>query len=489
MDLNKPQSLYEKLTEYADAGYLPMHMPGAKGKNNLVSLPDPYRIDITEIDGFDNMHHPESGEVLDLEMKRAARMFGADHTLLSVNGSTGAILAAISGAVPKRSKVLVARNCHISVQNAIILRELTPVWLYPEVLHKKAGIYGAYGDKSIRNALECEQDIAAVIITSPTYEGVVSDIRSIADICHAHGAKLIVDEAHGAHFPFSETLPESAVSQGADLVIQSLHKTLPALTSTALLHVNSERFAGQNGWEKVDYENVKRFSDIYQTSSPSYVLMASISGCLNLLEKRSGELFETYERNVRVLRKRLRNLKKIFLLSTDDWGKLVLIVDNASALHDYLLNEHQIQIEMTSLHYVILMTSIADSVADYERLAGALERYDFMRMQADNDAHSHKNEESVKSGALNFDVAQFMVECKSEIRCIPAEAFEAPCEEVALEAAVGRVAGEEICMYPPGISVVCPGEIITEESVALIQKACERLHVYGISEGKVKCLK
>ena len=229
--------ILEKLEEYSKAGYVPMHMPGGKRNTEYASTSE---LDITEIDGFDNMHNADG--IIKNASDRAAKLYGADKTLMLVNGSTAGILSAICGATKRKGKIIVARNCHVSVYNALIMAQLEPVYVIPEV----------------------DNDTEAVIITSPTYEGVVSEVREIASYLHEKGIPLIVDEAHGAHFEFSEEFPESAVKAGADIVINSIHKTLPALTQTALLHISGNY---------VDYDKVERFWNIYQTTSPSYILM------------------------------------------------------------------------------------------------------------------------------------------------------------------------------------------------------------------------
>jgi len=255
------EDLYSKLMAYGNSDVYPFHMPGHKRNKKFDEF---YKMDITEIEGFDNLHHPES-IILEAE-QRAAHLFGAEETFFLVNGSTSGILAAISSISKEGSTVLVARNSHKSVYHGIYLNNLKVTYLIPDVI-EEFDINGGIDPEEVRICMEHNKEIAGVIITSPTYDGVVSDIRKIADIVHEYGIPLIVDEAHGAHFPLWDEAPESAISCGADMVIHSLHKTLPSLTQTALLHVNGNI---------VDRDKIRRFLGIYQSSSPSYVLMASI---------------------------------------------------------------------------------------------------------------------------------------------------------------------------------------------------------------------
>ena len=262
--------LDQKLLRYSQSNCYPFHMPGHK--RAPLEFPNPYAIDITEIDGFDNLHYAQG--ILKDAQNRAAELYGAQETFYLINGSTAGILSAVSAALPRLGTMLMSRNSHRSVYHAAFLRELETVYLLPAAT--KFGISGSVSPAHVAQALEDLPQISAVFITSPTYDGVVSDIRTIAEIVHAYHLPLIVDEAHGAHFSFSETFPESALDCGADLVIHSLHKTLPSLTQTALLHVNSDR---------IDKTALRRFLSIYQSSSPSYLLMASIEQCMRFLKE------------------------------------------------------------------------------------------------------------------------------------------------------------------------------------------------------------
>ena len=255
-------NLYDRLLQYQSSEMYPFHMPGHKRRKD--DFANPFFIDITEIEGFDNLHHAEG--ILKDAQDRAAALYHSEETYFLVNGSTCGILAAVSACTARGGKILMARNCHKAAYHAAYLRGLDIEYLYPEK-EDIFGINGGIHEDIVEKALEEFQDIQAVMITSPTYDGVVSNVEKIAQIVHRKGIPLIVDEAHGAHFGFHEYFPKSSVEMGADLVIHSLHKTLPSLTQTALLHVNGNR---------VDRECLRKFLDIYQTSSPSYVFMAGM---------------------------------------------------------------------------------------------------------------------------------------------------------------------------------------------------------------------
>ena len=311
------ESLYRKLKEYGEGDTYPFHMPGHKRNMGGYGFEDPFSFDITEIDGFDNLHHAQG--ILREAQQRAARLYGARETFFLVNGSTAGILSAVSGCTSQGGKLLMARNCHKAVYHAAALKELDTVYLYPEK-EPEYGLTGGITPGQVEQALREDAGIEAVIITSPTYDGVVSDVRGIARAAHRFHVPLIVDEAHGAHFRFHPCFPVSAVDCGADVVIQSVHKTLPSLTQTALLHL-CDSFS--------DGERIRRYLSVYQTSSPSYVLMASIDRCMELLEedieasggKAPGSLFQTFFRHLQEFREEMQALKHLQLVGEEITGQ------------------------------------------------------------------------------------------------------------------------------------------------------------------------
>lgn len=459
------KDLLDRLNEYAAQDYVPMHMPGAKRNTELFAMPNPYGLDITEIDNFDNMHHADG--IIKAAFERCAHTFGAEESLYLVNGSSAGILAAICGATQKGDKVIVARNSHVSVYNAIYLNELEPIYVYPEYVDESAGICSGITAAQVENAFE--NGVRAIIITSPTYEGMVSDIGAIAAVAHKNGAVLIVDEAHGAHFNFDEAFPESAVKCGADLVVQSLHKTLPSFTQTAVLHMCGGI---------VDRKRVKMYWDMYQSTSPSYVLMAGIDRCVTILNESGKELFEVYVWRLKKLRGRLARLKNFRLLETDDISKLVIIADDGRKLYDILLQQYHIQLEMSSLKYVIAMTAVGDKEQYYERFAAAMEKIDKVW---NDDSQASDREIYSESGNLPAAglTALELPQAKSVLSIY--EAMNRESERVGLNIAEGRVAAEKVCFYPPGVPLVVPGEVISKEHIRIIKEGLRAgLEVLGI---------
>ncbi|MDO4478994.1 MAG: aminotransferase class V-fold PLP-dependent enzyme [Lachnospiraceae bacterium] len=361
--------LEDKLQAYAASDDYGFHMPGHKRQTaanpflgNELALAS---IDITEIPGFDDLHEPEG--ILKNEMAAAAKFYGTKATIFSVNGSTASNLAAISAAVPFEGHFLSAENCHRSVPHAIMLRHLKnrPLKTMPFLTDVPGGI----DPLSVREALKA-QPAAAVMITSPTYEGVVSDVAAIAEEAHRAGALLIVDEAHGAHFSRHPAFPVSAVKLGADLVVHSLHKTLPSLTQTSVLHNVSGR---------VSTDSLMEWMDVYESSSPSYILMASITSCLHTIMDQREAYFAPYVERLLACREKLAGLKHLRLVTKEtlyDPSKLVIHTEGTAldgpALAEILRTKYHLVMEKVTPHYALAMTSAADTAEGFERLERAL---------------------------------------------------------------------------------------------------------------------
>lgn len=458
-------TIYDKLKDYSDSDYYGFHMPGHKRNLDMLKSTVPYKIDITEIEGFDDLHHAEG--ILKEAQIRAARIYHADETHFLINGSTVGILSAIAGVTKKGDTILVARNCHKSVYHAIYMNELNPVYLYPEFNHC-AHLNTEVSADDVREALNKYPSIRAVVIVSPTYDGVVSDVEAIAEAVHEKGIPLIVDEAHGAHFGFHPYFPQNANTRGADIVIHSLHKTLPALTQTALLHINGS-LASRKG--------VRDYLRMLQSSSPSYVLMSSIDSCIDMLENRRKELFDPYVKMLEKMRGRLRQLKRLELVETEnfDRSKIVISVRHADMsskrLYRMLLDEYHLQMEMVAGTYILAMTSIGDTEDGVERLASALEEID---AQADERMRSGRCLEEVPAliGAslprlevvYNSSVMENMLDEAAISAALGSEVRRLPWKE-----SVGHISTEYAYLYPPGSPLIVPGERVSQEAADMLQ--------------------
>ncbi len=408
-------NISEKINEYMQHPAYPFHMPGHKRCEE--------QHDFTEIDGFDVLSHPEG--IIAESQRRAAGLFGADRTYYLVNGSTAGILAGILAAADKDKKILIGPDCHKSVYHALELGRLTAVDADGQYLYKGDGRKTAANNddgadaeesKSLSNAktlvsiedigreldwevlperiertLEAGNgkagSIGLVVVTSPTYEGVVSDIARVAEIAHSHGALLLVDEAHGTHLGMHPAFPENSNRLGADLVVHSMHKTMSALTQTALLHVNTRGHALLAGREDEAARlnsRIEHFLEMLQTSSPSYLLMESMDLCVDLLTKEKEALFEAYADRLERFRAQIGGLTYINLFETEhsDPGKLVFTVQQnpagltAPQLYACLRDRFDIQLEFAQENYALAMTSFADTDKAFAGLFEACAKID-----------------------------------------------------------------------------------------------------------------
>lgn len=464
----KEMSLAEMLLEYGKNDFLPMHMPGHKRSDRFSCLaPLPFSIDITEIDGFDNLNSPEG--IFARSEEIAASLWGSDMCLYSVNGSSGAILAGIRAALGCRhgKKVILTRNAHKSVYNAIELCGCVPVYLSQRI--DPYGVTLSLDPSAVKEAICSHPDAALVIVTSPTYEGVISDIRSIADICHEKGIPLMVDEAHGAHLGLHGIFPNGAISCGADIAVQSLHKTLPSLTQTAVIHVKGNI---------IDKNEIRRQMATFQSSSPSYILSASIDSAVRFLSSKEGVacLKEWYD-CVSICRKKLSSLNSLSLFGKNeevfdlDPSKLV-ICGSGTKLGSYLRHEHRIELEMTSACYAVAMSGAGDTPDSLNRFISAV-------FEAD-EAIKAKTGCFVKG--TSFPIPRLSMK--------PSEAVIKPSVDVTLCNAIGKVSSGYVYAYPPGVPLLTPGEVIMEEIVEIIltlKENCVRLH--GIDNGMIKIIK
>lgn len=491
----KESSLYAQLSAYCGSDHYPYHMPGHKRSRTAGGMAHYYGIDITEIDGFDNLHHAEG--ILQKAQQRANRLYGEEgtETFFLVNGSTCGVLASVMTALRRGGEILIARNCHKSVYHAAILQELRLHYYEPPVL-EAYGICGGVDAEEIERLLGAYPDCGAVVITSPTYEGILSDVQAVADAVHARHKILIVDEAHGAHLGLHESVPPGALSQGADLVIHSLHKTLPAMTQTALLHVQGER---------VDRGRLRRYLSMLQSSSPSYVLMASMDSCIRYVETHGAERFAFMKRQYLSFCKKVAGCRHLEIgnaanagqmshIAGWDMGKLLICVKNGvlngQQLYDLLREEYHLQMEMAAERYVLAIMTIMDTEEGWQRLAAALLEIDD-RIET-GAITARPAETGVTAAHIPENRTEQPMQKKKESEAeeagqTAAEAYLGKREEVPLDGAAGRVAADFINLYPPGIPLIVPGEVVSEALTEEIRRyMCAGLNVQGVTaEGKI----
>lgn len=500
--MRQEELLINRLAAYARSDMYPFHMPGHKRRtgpedsfmNSCVdSFTNPFAVDITEIEGFDNLHHPEG--ILKDSMKWAADVYGADQTYYMINGSTGGILAAVCGSVPRGGRILVSRNCHKSVYHGICLNQLKTSYVYPQEI-EGLGIQGGITAEDVDRMLNRYMDTQAVLIVCPTYDGIVSDIEAIARIVHRAGLPLIVDEAHGAHFRYDAMFPASALDLGADVVIQSVHKTLPSLTQTALLHIKCNR---PDGGCYADRERIDRYIHMVQSSSPSYVLMASIENSIYQMEQTD---MAPYGKQLHKLRRRLGQMRHLRLADTGligqagirdlDISKIVVSTRGTclypaedgltgftgAQLDDILRREYHLEMEMCGADYVTAITTVMDSGEGLERLGDALTRIDSQLTDAGYKPDGRSgNQKSVYS--MRCDTAMSM-----------GEAMEEKMAFVGLEDSAGCISGEFVYIYPPGIPIVAPGEWISRPILEVILEYRDKgLPVQGPADQSLRTIR
>lgn len=501
--MKEQELLLNRLNSYGKSDFYPFHMPGHKRRTDtefLENFPNPYGIDITEIDGFDNLHHPEG--ILKESMKWAAEVYGADKTYYLVNGSSCGILSAISASVRPGGRILMSRNCHKSAYHGVILNQLKSSYIYPQILDG-LGIQGGILPEDVERYLDEYPDTEAVLMVSPTYDGIVSDVAKIAEIVHKKRIPLIVDEAHGAHFSFGndgegrhpgreKMFPVSALDCGADIVIQSLHKTLPSFTQTAVIHV-------RRGY--VDAERLEQYLQMYQSSSPSYVLMAGIERCIFEMEKNGGQNLREFVRRLEKMRRELAGMKHLKLLGglegrddlkkaavcDIDRSKIVISCRNCgyrnrdgsvrvlsgSELSDWMREKYCLELEMSGADYVVAITSFMDTSEGLERLERAFTEID--RQLCDVNV----NEEDQQM--------PFYAELRPHAGMTLSQAVNASSDTVEISRSSGCTAAEFVYIYPPGIPILAPGEVITDQEVKKILHYKElRLPVQGMADSRAQ---
>lgn len=462
---NKTPTLPEILGDYARLNTARFHMPGHKGRDGIGILGEAVaKWDVTEIPGTDNLHDPQ-GAIKKSETAYSRR-FGARRSFLLVNGSTAGVEAMLL-ALGTKKRVLLARDCHKAAISGIALADHEAKYVYPQFdAHKR--INGVISADDIEAQLTAEK-YDAVLITSPNYYGACADVDAIARVCHAHGARLLVDAAHAAHFPFLTSL-HNYLPTMADMYCVSAHKTLSAFTQAAVLHVNS--------CCDIDDSHIQRILTLLQTSSPSYLLMASLDWALHKATQRT---WNSHEARIFNLRKRLEALNGISMLNESYIGQCGIAgIDNTRItlqFHKRGITGYQaaqslikqgVVPEMADLYSVVLITGPADPDAWYERLYNALEKLPY------GTKHAKHIPFAMPHGAPVLSVR---------------EATFARTEALALEDAIGRVAAVAAGPYPPGIATFFPGEIIEKEDIDVLnQYAQNGLDLFGVNDGKLSCV-
>lgn len=479
------KGLFESLRSYTESDFYPFHMPGHKRRVEKDGFREICQYDITEIDGFDNLHDPQF--ILKESEERAAELYCSEETYYLINGSTSGILSAVSAVAGRARGLIIARNCHRAVYHAAFLNHMELYYVYPEIIseYDLAGPVTAESLECVIKDILCKAGeepgkagelIAGVVIPSPTYDGISSDVKKIANLVHGYGIPLIVDQAHGAHFGMHPAYPENAVKQGADLVIHSVHKTLPAPTQTALIHRNGVL---------TDGEVLKKYLRIYQSSSPSYLLMAGIDEAVRIAKEEGYQRLEHLLHMRADFERKVKKCRCIRICPLTEPGKLIVSVKGTfmagvpmtgQMLYDILQERYHLQMEMASANSVTAILSMMDTEEGMDRLSDAL-------LQIDGDIIDRNIIEKKEQDELS----DFILRPARTLSLW--ESYTAPFTEVELDQADGRTAAEFVNLYPPGIPILVPGEVFDREIIKMIQLYLKGGYtVQGIFEHRVRVL-
>lgn len=464
--------LYEALMEYVNNKVIPFHMPGHK-EGRIISkeyIKNLGKIDLTEVPGLDNLYNPE-GPIFEAQIL-AAKAFGAIESFFLVNGTTSGIYAAMHAVLEPDDKVLIMRNSHKSVYNGLVLTGAVPVYIKPDIDYD-SGIAMGISANNVERYLKNDKSIKAVIVTYPNYYGFCSDIVKISETVHNYGRVLIVDEAHGAHFAFSKMLPVSSLEAGADIAVQSIHKTLPSFTQSSILHLNSEN---------IDADKLKFALSLFQTSSPSYILMSSIDIAREYME---GEGSVRLKRAVELsmyARSEINKIEGIRCLGEEIIGKYGIMdfdktkltvnvsgVDITGAEAEKVLRDkYKIQVEMSDAVNILAMVTLADGKEEINLLIQGIRGFEKLK----NTANEIKIEEF-------SDIPAMILK--------PSEAVRRSKRLIPLNKSEGYISGDYIIPYPPGVPLICPGELIKKDMVKYINMLYNKgIKIIGIQNQKIQ---
>jgi len=435
------------------------------------------KYDITETIGTDDLNYPEN--FIKKSLEELSEIYNTKRTFISVNGSSGALINAILSVTKPNEKILVQRDCHKSVYNACILGDIDVDYLYPNY-DAEYDLNLGISCNALMEKIKISEDIKALIVTYPNYKGICSDIKSIANICHENDIILIVDEAHGSHFAFSEKLPLAAEHAGADIVVQSMHKTLPALTQTSLLHVCSDR---------VNQENIEKMFKLTITSSPSYIFMASIIAAVHYMNDVGRVKLDYIMKLVCEYRNKYNlvanatldrdKIRKIGGYDFDSTRPILSLIDydmDGTQLEEMLRYKYKIAMEYSDFRYCVGYFTVND---DEDKIAYLFESlYEIMKKNIANKIIHSK----IKARDFKYPKCDRIMKMR--------DAFYADDQLVNLENSLNSLASNFIIPYPPGIPLICPGERITSEVIEyMIELLANNIKVYGLDKNNIRIIK
>ncbi len=477
--------LLAAMKRYVDDGVIPYHTPGHKqGKGmhprleSIVGLPA-LALDLALMPELDDLHEPHG--CIKAAQDLAAELYGADHSFFVVNGTTGGIYAMILTIAGPGDKIIVPRNAHRSIIGGVILNGAIPVFMNPEV-DRELGLAMGVTPETVEEAVHRHPDAKGVLIINPTYYGVATDLRRIVDIVHDHNMPVVVDEAHGPHLHFSRRLPLQALDAGADICAQSTHKIVGALTQCSMVHCREGR---------VSVPRLKAMLQLVQSTSPNYILMASLDVARMQLATEGRELVERAVDLAAWARAEINMIPGLYCFGADKIGmpgvygfdptKVTVTVKGlglrGAEAERILRNEYGVQVELSDMYNVLFLITMGDGEAEAQAMVAALQKL------AAN--HSGKHDFSVVEDAYSTGFPAVPEQVLS-----PRQALFGHTKTIPFKQAAGRICAEIITFYPPGIPLLCPGERISEEVITYCQRLQEAgLHISGPEDYMLKTVK
>jgi len=476
--------LVDGINKYIEEKNIYFCMPGHKNGKGFIKTKEGKKLynnfikgDITEVDGVDNYHDAKG--IIKEAQTLLSEFYGSKKSYFLINGSTSGNLAMIFSAFDEGDKIIVERNCHRSIYNAIVLKKLKPIYLKNE-FNSEYSIPVSIDKKNFINVINNNRDAKGIVITYPNYYGICVDLNEIVNIAHEYGMKVLVDSAHGAHFGVCSDLPQNAIRLGADIVVMSAHKTLPSLTQTAYLHIGNKAFKSDSEFEKIDF-----YVSALSSTSPSYMFMTSMDYARFYLEKYGKKHYEELINLCNKYRHKINNIKGFRILDINslnynntettwkcslDMTRYILNVDlgySGHKLYGYL-RENRIQCEMSDSRNIILIFSPFNTEEEFGYLYEVLKKCPLKSMRTKK----------------NYSI--FLDNKLPKIKLYPYEIMNKATRKIPIEEAEGNISAVQIVPYPPGIPIIMPGEVINRYVLNIInQYIMDERSILGIENGSI----
>lgn len=478
--------LLEAMNSYARDGVIPFHTPGHKMGKGIHPLfreavtEKALQLDLSDMAELDDLHEPHGPikEAQDL----AADLYGADYSYFMVNGTTGGIYSMILTLAGPGDKLIIPRNSHRSIIGGIILSGAIPVFMQPEV-DNDLGLAMGVTPETVAESLKQHPDAKGVLLINPTYYGVVTDLKKIVDITHSQDIPVIVDEAHGPHLKFSPRLPMQALDAGADIVAQSTHKIIGAMTQCSLVHCRKDR---------IRVPRLKAMLQLVQSTSPNYILMASLDVARMQMATAGRTLIERAADLANQARREINKIPGLYCFGDEKAGnpgvfridptKVTVTVKGlgitGAEAERILRHQYKIQVELSDIYNILFLITIGDSEQEVQALVAALKDL----------AATHQGRHNFSALPETCQAGRYPALPKQIIS--PRDALFGNTCRVPFADAAGKICAEIVTFYPPGIPILCPGERITQEIINychVLQNA--GLHISGPEDYLLKTIK